>query len=245
MRRRRRNRATWFPVLGFETLAAAGVNGLSTVDVRETPVDPNGSPNVLIIPIIPDIDVPPEQSQTAGGNVETTLRDFVEGQSCIIERVVGNIVQEIRPAGNIASTTETIAVCAALAVIPTADNVPGQPAISAAELDPLRSDNSAQPWLWRRVWILGDQPNPSGSGAGANGTNLPGNNLYGSVAEGTKIDTKGTKRAIQREQRLFLIYSFLNMFPNAETGEFRTVRSFADLRVIGSMRKAHNRSSFK
>lgn len=240
MRRyRKRNRATWFPILGFDT-AAAAAGGLSTVDVRQTAVAASGAPNVIVIPIIPDIDIPPEQNQLSGGRVAGSLRDYVEGQSCIIERVVGSIQHSLE-ASQAKVAKQRIIVCSAVAIVPTSDDGTGDPAVSAEELDPLRADNSQQPWYWRRVWVLGD--------GGFNDpvdveTNFPQNNLFGSVAEGSKIDTKGVKRVIRREERIFLIHSFLNAFPSAE-GENRVIDSTADLRVVGRMVRAKNRSHFK
>lgn len=235
--RRRRNRATWFPILGFEN--ATG-QGLSTVDIRLFTVDPTGAPNVLVIPIIPDIDIDPEAGQgTAGGAPIRSLRDMVEGQSCIIERVVGNIQWEMVQAGAGTDEAQRAICCSALAVVPTADGTNGDPAIAATELDPLRADNSSQPWLWRRVWVLGDSRNTTELTTG-----LPSNNCFGSLAEGSKIDTKGVRRAIRREERLFLIHSVLQPFPGVEQTEAET-RVYTDLRVIGRMVKATNRSNFK
>lgn len=238
MRRNRRNRATWFPVLGFENVQG---QGLSTVDVRELTVNAVGTPNVIAIPIIPDIDTPVESGQgTADGAPVRSLRDIVEGQSCLIERIVGNIVWSVELNLTQGVNSNTALACSAIAVLPTVDDGSGDPAIPADEFDPLRADNSANPYLWRRVWALGDTaPNVNGFATG-----LPTNNLYGSLAEGSKIDTKGTKRMIRREQRIFLIHSVLQPFPGAE-GTDMFLRVYADLRVIGQMVKAKNRSSFK
>lgn len=239
MRRRHRRRSTWFPILGFDTIGTQAA-GLSTVDVRDITVAPTGAPNITIIPIIPDIDVPPEESQQAGGEIRTTLRDFVEGQSCIIDRITGVCVWEAGFAGE-AGALSSIIACTAIAVVPTADDGSGNPAISANELDPLRADNSAQPWFWRRVWVLGNAGAQTSVGAP---TQLPGNNTYGSAVDGPKIDTNGVKRAIRREERIFLIHSVLASFPDAEAIQIQA-RAFVDLRVVGHMTKAHNRSSFK
>lgn len=239
MRRRRRNRSTWFPILGFDTGVAANVNGLSTVDFRAFAVPATGAATVVPVPLIPDIDVPAEQAQSNAGKVETTLRDYVEGQSCIIDRIVGNLQIGIVPSAA-KTSSETIICCAAIAVLPVEDDATGvNLALSIEDIDPLRADNSAQPWLWRRVWVLGDEKQ-----AGNEGHFFPQNNLFGSVAEASKIDTKGTKRAIRREQRIFMVYSFLNANPNIE-GESRTVACSLDVRVLGRMTRAHNRSTFK
>jgi len=234
MRRKRRNRATWFPILGFD-LQNSGSVGLSTVDVREITVQTTGAPNVIIIPIIPDIDIPPETSQTLSGQVVTPLRAFVEGQSCLIERIVGKIQVGVRTNTNPGALSD-IHFAAALAVVPTEDDGTGNPAVDAFELDPLRANNSHQPWLWRRTWSLS---NPAGT---ATLPAFPQNNALGSAPEGSFIDTKGTKRMIRREERIFLIYSVVPLFTDAASTV--QVVCTADLRVIGTMVKAHNKSHF-
>lgn len=237
--RRRRNRSTWFPTLGFSNEAPN--QELTTVDVRQLSVDESGAPLVTFIPIIPDLDVPPDQLQVGGaGQVQTSLRDYVEGQSCIIERVVGNIqVMGPKVAGN-PNTIAAYVVCAAIAVFPTDND--GNPALSVPELNPLASDNSAQPWYWRRVWALGGNEGSTNVGSGIA---YPTNNIFGSVAEGTKVDTKGVKRAIRREERIFLVYATQALFPDDEAiGLLNLIHVTADLRVLGRMVKARNRSQF-
>lgn len=242
MRRKRRNRATWFPILGFAN-QGAGAQGLVTTDTRQLSVPSDGGTQVTVIPIIPDVTVPPEQLQAQiGTGIISTLRDFVEGQTCIIERIVGNI-QIAGPTTGEVTDVAAYGVCAAVAVVPSADDGSGDPAISVAELDPWRADNSSQPWLWRRTWFLGGN---NGSLQVGNNHGYPSNNLFGSLAEGSKIDTKGTKRAIRREERIFLIYSTIALFPDSEaTDLLNSVHVHADLRVIGRLVKAHNRSNFK
>jgi len=239
-RSRRRNRATWFPVLGFEN-ANLAINGLSTVDIRVMDATTNGAANVLAIPLIPDVDVPVEVGQgLQDGAPIRTLRDIVEGQSCLIERIVGNIQWECTQTFQGGENSNRIICCSAVAVLPTVDDGSGDPAIPADEFDPLRADNSAQSWLWRRVWVLGNQ----GPAINDTATGLPTNNCFGSLAEGSKIDTKGTKRMIRREERIFLIHNVLNPFPGAEATTV-SATAYTDVRVIGQMRKAHNKSSFK
>ena len=242
MRRRRGTRSRWFPILGFDTTGAGAV-GLSTVDVRDLTVNADGTPNIIIVPIIPDIDVPVEQPQGIGGEVRTTLRDYVEGQSCIIDRIVGTIQVAYAQFTAAEGTPEAI-VAAGIAVVPVGDDGQGNPAVSAFELDPLRADNSAQPWLWRRVWVLGNKS--SELGATAVFTGYPENNALGDIRSGPHIDTKGTKRAIRREERIFLIYSTQPVHPN-NSGEAisGTATACADLRVLGKMVRAKNRSAFK
>lgn len=237
MRKRRRNRSTWFPILGFDTTLAEAA-GLSTVDIRDMVVNVDGNPNIVIIPIIPDVDVPPEQSQAGGGGqVGTTLRDFVEGQSCTIDRIVGTIQAGYNTISTSGEVTQGI-LGVGIAVVPTADDGTGNPAVNANELDPLRADNSAQPWMWRRVWVL---ETPSSSFFQSR---FPTNNAsFSDMRSGPHIDTKGTRRVIRREERIFLIYSTQALVTGFTTAG--SIRVAADLRVLGHMTRAKNRSQFK
>lgn len=233
--RRRRNRSTWFPILGFE--ASAGT--FTTVDIRELNVQGNGDHTVTVVPIIQDIDQGTVDPSTT--LVKSSLRDIVEGQTCIIDRIVGKIVVERDFRAEAATDPAVVICCAAIAVIPSQGSGEGDPAISTSELDPLNPGNSSNPWLWRRTWVLGTQD--STQVGGQNG--LPPHNYSGSVAEGSHIDTKGSKRAIRREERIFLIYSLHAAFPDVEaTTIVNGVRAYADLRVVGRMVKARNRGAF-
>lgn len=238
--RRRRNRATWFPVLGFQN-GGSDDQGLVTVDTRVFTIAPTGGTNVLAVPIIPDIDIPVEAGQGIQDGVPVrTLRDIVQGQSCLVERIVGNIQWEIEQSSAAGIASNRAIVCSAVAVLPTVDDGSGDPDLTADEFDPLRANNSAQPWLWRRVWVLGNSAAVIANGS----SGLPSNNTFGSLAEGSKIDTKGTKRMIRREERIFLIHSVLQPFPSNE-GTAIFARVYADVRVIGQMRAARNVSAFK
>lgn len=231
--RRRRNRSTWFPILGFEVAEST----FTTVDIRELSVNNNGVPSVTVTTIINDIDRGSQNTITG-----FSLRDQVEGQTCIIDRIVGKIVIERDALVVVPDEIATIIACAAIAVLPTDDDGLGNPALTTADLDPLNPNNSANPWLWRRTWILGASGSDQVGGRGE----LPPHNLFGSVAEGSHVDTKGTHRAIRREERIFLIYSLQAAFPSNESVPLvNSVRAYADLRVVGRMTKARNKGSFK
>lgn len=231
--RRRRNRATWFPVLGVGDPGAQ-----VTYDLRN--FDFSAQPNVQAIPLIPDA-TPYVDTSIAGDH---SLRDIVEGQTCLIERIVGKIVwgvDQFVPPGEPTPTTPNVGIfCTAFAVLPTDDA--GSPAIPSDEYDPLLANNSAQPWLWRRTWVLA---NNQIAGLSDGGFNHPASNeFFASRDDGPHIDTKGTKRAIRREERIFMIHSTRSA--DNEVWDFNGASQvIADLRVLGMMVKAKNRSSFK
>lgn len=117
-------------------------------------------------------------------------------------------------------------------------------ASSFAAIDTQLIDNTADPWVWRRSWILGDPGagnNPFVStdtnGDGVNET--PGITNFGSsypggIAEGPHVDQK-TARIVGPEERLFLDVAATPLI-DGTTGNTTAVLVLTDLRVLGSMR---------
>lgn len=234
MRRRRGRRATWFPVIGVGTTPGEQI----TLDSVEYTVDVLGTANVDARVVIPDGSAYLDTDVTQ----DHTLRDYVEGQTCIIERIVGKIVWQAFQFSppNEDTTAGAIACCTAFAVLPAGRD--GTPDIPSNEYDPFLTNNSAQPWLWRRTWVLGNNLAETDVGVGFY-TNPASNEFFASVADGPHIDTKGTKRAIRREQRLYQINSVRGMTDVSSMDG--AARCTTDLRVIGRMVKSTNRSTFQ
>jgi len=67
---------------------------------------------------------------------------------------------------------------------------------------------------------------------------------YGSVKEGTHIDTKGSKRMIRREQRLFFVTAVSAINPVDAPINVQVHWTY-DIRLIGKMVRQVNRSTFK
>lgn len=232
--RRRRQKSTWFPVLGTD---AGEGNPLSSVYSLTQLVDLNYQTTFEVTPLIPDYTEDPSTSTS-----EQTLRDFVEGQTCIIDRIVGKIfvnVGQVAGSGAGFTTPNLIIAAAGIAVLPVDDAGVAITTGAGEEINPLYAENLDKPWYWRRTWLLGNQASfPPSSPYYA-----PQNNLGLSVADGPHIDTKGVKRAIQRNQRIFLILANRDASPG-EPNEVTDLRWNVDLRVLGRMRKAKNRSVF-
>lgn len=236
MRRgRRRQRATWFPILPFTD----GDIG-RTDDRRVLGVSPDpGTSDIAWTPLIPDESGDIEDASSAG----FTLRDFVEGQTCIIERVVGKITWAVDNTAGAEYSPRLIVCASALAILPV-DEL-GNVGIPSDEFDPLRAQNSSQPFYWRRTWLLTNQAQLVGQASRF--TTVASNAFGGSNQTGPHIDTKGVRRAIRREQRLFLIHSVLSADPvgSPTTGLSGAAYVHADLRVLGHMTRSTNKSTFK
>jgi len=236
MRRRRRNRSTWFPVLGTAPRSESG--GLTSYYNTYTAAAADYHIDVQSTPLIPDITWDPAVQAT-----DATLRDYVEGQTCIVERIVGKIVagceQRASSSPGTIDIVDTVIACAAIAVLPTRDD--GSIDVAAAEYNPLLSANLDKPWLWRRTWVLAN--NEAVANTSGFFSHPASNEFFDSMATGPHIDTKGVKRAIQRNQRIFLILASVNN-TIADPTEDVSVQWTVDLRVLGRMVKAKNKSLF-
>lgn len=235
MRRRRGNRATWFPIVPTtygETLP--GVTWYEQQAAFPSQAVP-GDTSIIAFPLTLD-----ETVETPGVN-GASLRDYVEGQDYLLQRVVGKVWMGIIPADGDSSLLEGVGCCA-LAVLPSDDN--GSPAIPAEEYNPLFSQNAAQPWIWRRTWRLDD---PSLWATTAAGNGPPGfTGYYGSNMDGGHLDAK-TKRRVVKEHRLYIVFAMgcIQNSGDSPGGNPEGTWYFGyDLRVLGTMRRGKNKSSF-
>jgi len=243
MRRRRRNRSTWFPLLPFNE-ADGFVNAQDTTyDVRFLAPVAAGDPNVIAVPIIPDTSYEPSDATAT----DATLRDYVEGQTCIIQRCVGKVVWSVQqfPPGAEERTPNTVIACTALAVLGVDNDSgnQGSPELPSTEWDPLAAANAHKPYLWRRTWVLSNNLAIPDTSAGQ--YNDPASNeFFPGLGDGPHLDTKGTRRAIRRDERLFAIHSCRAI--SATDGTFipAFARVIFDVRVLGMMVKARNKGQF-
>lgn len=109
-------------------------------------------------------------------------------------------------------------------------------------------DNNADPWIWRRDWILGHDGNFANDGQTTINTSglrcFPGcNSKYGSVKDGAHIDQK-TARIIGPEERLFMNMS-VDCLPFAHAAPIDTnpiIYVNCQYRILGTvMTNAGNR----
>lgn len=245
MRRRRRNNGAWFPVL--PTVYGEGERGVTFDQVSFYGSDTGGIPagsriGIQAVPLTLDETITPD---IASGSTGASLRDIVEGQDCIIDRVVGKVAVSVSTVGSLDLIQRCIAG-AALAILPVDETSQETPDLTFDEYDPFIADNSQAPWMWRRMWWLGNGYN---FGILPNSAVFPPNNVqgYGDRDSGPHLDTKGVKRRITKEQRLFIVFAAytLNDISDSPGQGNNSVTFFYDVRIHGAMRKAHNRSTFK
>lgn len=165
----------------------------------------------------------------------TTLSDVVNS-GYRLRRIVGKIwagaLQED-------ADTPTSVIATAAFMVLRVDPVAGLPLGIAENYYPGSIEQSMDPWIWRRSWILGN-------GQSATALNDPfsqqsnfgvRNNQLGGVSDGPHVDAK-TARIVGPEERLFLCLSTTVLGPptNPQSQDGISVTWVWDLRVLGSMR---------
>lgn len=165
------------------------------------------------------------------GGVPGTMADMTFGYSLV--RVVGKlfcVVEQFTFPGvepPVGLSYEFI-VTAGIIVRRVDDN--GVPTTSNAL--PQSYENQSDPYLWRRSWMLCNQPL-----AQRDGSYYPwpsNNGAYGSIQDGPHVDAK-TRRTVKDEERLFLDVEVMTTFgTRLEIEEqISTVRFIWDLRFLG------------
>lgn len=248
MARRRRRGGTWFPV--SPTVYGDGTTphypDQTWYEYQTILPATDGEDNTFsgwlsdatAIPLTLD-QTPQYDSANPGAH---SLRDFTQGQDYLLQRVVGKVWTGWSTQDNVRA--QRCLVCCALAILPVDDGTQDTPAIDNEDFNPLNSANSQQPWIWRRTWVLGGTP-VSGLPSGLYG--FPGSSAgYGSVADGGHLDSK-IKRRVTKEQRLFFVSSvaIMTVFAGPGVDQSAAVNIGYDLRILGSMRRGRNTSTFK
>jgi len=266
MRRRRRRTNTWFPTLGFQPTAQGTSAGSGRPFIL--PVNPDGDFNTLIVPIIPDTPVQAGSfDPNEPGNLVRTI-----GQEYIIERIVGKLFAALearRNAGNDPSVPVSALFGAGLFVARAADIVTStgaqdQQPVGADDASdrhqnygPLALDTVREPFMWRRVWALGNRAfndialaSQVVSFNSANFTDprqgFPYSTAhYGSVMDGPHIDCKSSRR-IRNDERLFLSLESVIFPANTPTpvNNQGNIAGYIDYRVLGRLVKSKNASNF-
>lgn len=246
MRRRRKSKYSWFPVLGSIFSGDGGTHRVSTFfneltvrgDDSDIPTVGNG---MFIMPLVPDF-----TPQEAGGTTEFTLSDFVQGQDYILKRIVGKIFVSLdQPQGTTAGWP-SILVTAGFFVARNDEDNTADIALDDTSIDPQGLLNVQNPWIWRRQWMLGNPGVFADAFTGNPG--WPQNNAgYPGVLDGPHIDSKVARRIV-REQRLWFVCSAMGISPGGTQqppdGADTRVNVALDVRILGAMRRAKNKSAF-
>lgn len=243
MRRRRRTKYTWLPVIGT---ALEGAGGFIDKWGRDFIVSGSTDGAGLVVPLTADL---PRNEDIVSAD-EGVLSDAI-GQEWFLKRLVGKcFVHFDNPGAAQASIIKVTAgffvarADAGTATVPigaTATWAAGFAPTVYNAYDPEANATIREPWIWRRTWLLG---NP----AIVTDTNWPKgifpahNAGFSSSLDGPHIDAK-TARRISNDDRLWFAASCCTL-PLGDAVGFADASIHLDLRILGALRKAHNRGVF-
>lgn len=252
MRRRKRRRGTWFPVNGHNVIGTEIQYDYADlrVDTGSVPVSNAEPPAQFLAPVLPDFS---EQQGTGAIVTNPQLQDIVSGQTWVLDRFVGKLHLQCNGTGsnpNPALSWQSVYVVAGLFVARAEDDAPALVALDQEEVEPQQKDNSMNPWIWRRSWILGN-PVSTGNFAPASTFTLNiwpmSTGQYGSVMDGAHVDSK-VNRYIPREHRLWFVTSARGYSPGAvelsSTEAQPNVAGLLDYRIFGRLARSKNLSTF-
>lgn len=265
--RRGRRKYTWFPVIG----TGDGDIGIDNINGRVFQVDMgvDKTTTVLIAPLIPDV---PMEGDSINPDAPGQLVQAI-GQEYLLERIVGKILIGVRggrEADLFPTTISTVLVGAGIFVARANDadvgggvNTPIGSATAAERQEnysPLAEECIREPWIWRRIWLLGN-PATDMRGGYSPSTGLiaqekhtvfpPTTAHYGSVMDGPHIDAKSNRR-IGNDDRLWLAIAATNwesadgstVYPDASSGSQLFLAGYIDYRILGRLVRARGKSSF-
>lgn len=248
MRKRRKTRYTWLPMLGGAGDPNVDESNRVAFPFQATtggvPMVTGSTGSISLVPLLEDT---PQESITTA-NPDPNIADFI-GTDYVIKRLVGKIFLSMaQPA---ADTPFATYVTCGVFVARADDQQPLLPvgastqALAKENYDPGYTDNVREPWAWRRNWVLGNKNTTNAGTAFGSMRQMPDNNTqFPGVLDGPHIDMKVARR-VRSDERLWFVCSASaiaddNQLPTVAL----TVDGYADLRALGALRKAHNRSAF-
>jgi len=243
--RRRKPKVVWLPTTNTFSVDnnASSTWSLANVAITGADAATGGSGGQIEVPIVMDgIASDPLNPNSSLADIESSgyrLRRIVGKVYCFIAQTLNNtLTQNVEDIWGVTAgfmvrrvNPQTGGSLAALSG--------GPPFV---EIDPAQIDNSMDPWIWRRSWLLSNYISDSfgvpltasiqstlvHAGGGSNyGRGYPGGN-----AEGPHVDQK-TARIVGPEERLFLDVSAM---PILTTGVDTSLVIIYDIRVLASMR---------
>lgn len=264
---RRKARATWFPPLGttFSVNDTVKTTGLVTFQVT---VNQNGDIATTDIPLTFDFGEEALLADAAAGQIRSLADLLQSGWRC--RRVVGKIFAafHVTSSGQLDPlvTSYGAAAFSAGLMVRKVDAFT-QPAITTVST--LERDDYTDPWMWRRVWVLGqdtrylkDQAVRADNAIINVNTSFPAQTSgplaadtfaafhrfpnttahYAGSLDGGHIDCK-TNRIIGPEDRLFLTLAAkgLPIVPEESLVGDQSIIGVFDLRLLGGTIRATNR----
>jgi len=231
-RNRRRPRVVWLPQDPFFSIDAATLASQTVMRASDSLLSPTIGAHVEIIaPVVRDVS--PNPLTTAN-----TLSD-IEQSGYRLRRIVGKFWCFCAQTAPDNGGPGAAVVTAGFIVLKTAAQT-AVPLQVAAEYAPNDIINTADPWIWRRSWLVVNNGSANSVPFGDNNIGSLGitshysNVSLGGNADGAHIDQK-TARIVGPDERLFLIIGATQL--TAADGQTAMNLDYVwDLRVLGSMR---------
>lgn len=238
MRRRTKPKVVWLPQTNSNSVdtAARSTWGLASVALNATG---GQAASTVEVPLVID------GNPTTDPLATNASLSSVESSGYRLRRIVGKIFVFL---GQTERVNEDIYGVTVGFIVRRVDPNTGVSLASTAvatEIDVGDIDNTMDPWIWRRSWILSNGPTFVGGGVGpvapqqlaqqigrGAGTNFAGN--FGGAVGGPHIDQK-TARVIGPEERLFMDCSGI---PIIAGGTACSLVVIYELRFLASMRTA-------
>jgi len=262
MRRKRKSRGTWLPLLGT-VVGESGEEGIALSSQFAVDVPSSGAAGLGIVPLT--FDYPQEYPDL---NTTADTLSEIAGSEYIIKRILGSCLVTARlpyDAGN-DDGNDAIAVSAGFFVAragaqnqgPLGAEAPigyGADTVLAdqEQYSPGHAATAREPWMWRRTWILGNarkayffntQPS-AGYDIGAGEANFPPTNAEQGIATGPSVDIK-SRRRVKLDERLFFAVE-ARTWPLG-TAQADALQNFAyvnlTIRLFGSLVKARGSGAF-
>lgn len=224
--RRGKPRVVWLP-----NTNANSVGAVPTSTVQSFVVEPSG---ILGDFAVAEIPVTIDSDQDPIGAADVSLADiFSSGYR--LRRLVGKLFISCT---QLAEDNAPVILVTAGFIIRRADNTGTSLALqvgNAQNLSPGDIENSSDPWIWRRAWLV---RNNLATSAPLLWVNTPSNNYspgYGSAVDGPHVDVK-TGRIVSQEERLFLDVSAMIIVAGGDPQITTQIRVLSDVRALASMR---------
>lgn len=238
VRRRTKPRVVWLPQTNANSI---GDGSQVYQGIVQAPSGPTGNHAITEIPLVADVQLEADSAAVI------SLSD-IESSGYQLRRIVGKVwvvcSQSALEVDAPASCIVTAGIMVRRADSTTGKSLGDLASLTEVQIDPSTIDNTGDPWVWRRSWLLGNNTVLTNAtvdpitNAFIELNSLPESNMeYGSVSDGPHIDQK-TARIVGPEERLFMTFSttILNEAANPGLNEVINVGIFTDLRVLGSLR---------
>jgi len=219
MRRKRKTRGTWLPLLGT-AIGEGGEDGIALTTQLAVDVPTGGGEGLGIVPLT--FDYPQEYPDL---NTTSDTLSEIAGSEYIIKRILGSCIVAATIPYNAGTDVGNDAIMVSAGFFVARAGAQSQGPLGAEapigygadtnladqeQYSPGHAATVREPWMWRRTWVLGNQRKAwfynTSSSTGYNNPGglmmLPQTNAEMPLALGPGVDIK-SRRRVKLDERLF------------------------------------------